>query len=371
VNGRRAAMSFVLWSLCPMYGYAQAPAAAAPSDAPSIDLGVTIFADYTVQQQPKGTDPTTGSPFTPNEFNIGRSYINVTGRIWRTVAFRITPDIARETGVGSALKGSYTFRLKYAYAQWNLDEHTTPGTYARFGMQPTPYVVFMDDIYRYRFQSTLVEEREGYLASSDAGATFHYNFPGKWGDLHGGAFNGETFRQTEVNDQKGWMVRGTVRPLANAPGALEGVRVTGFVDRDMYAKNFDRRRNMLAVTFEHQYVNAGVHYFTATDEPAAGTPQTTACTAARCNARGWSVWLTPRTTIGWEGLVRFDQTKPDTTLSGRKRTRTIAGVAYWFPHQGGVSTALLFDVDNTKSEGFSASTPTTVRRIGVHALVNY
>ena len=26
------------------------------------------------------------------------------------------------------------------------------------------------------------------------------------------------------------------------------------------------------------------------------------------------------------------------------RERTIAGVAYWFPHQGNVSTALLFDV---------------------------
>src|SRR3954466_5574592 len=93
-----------------------------PDDTPAIKVGVTIFTDYTVQQQPKITD-SDHNQVTFNSFNVGRSYINVTGNISHSIAFRITPDISREGGTGSSLNGSYTFRLKYAYAQWNLDDH--------------------------------------------------------------------------------------------------------------------------------------------------------------------------------------------------------------------------------------------------------
>ena len=113
---------------------------------------------------------------TLNSFNVGRSYINVTGNISHSIAFRITPDITRETGAGSSLNGSYTFRLKYAYAQWNLDDYMTKGSWARFGQQQTPYVDYSEGIYRYRFQGTIFAEREGFLSSSDVGASFHYNF---------------------------------------------------------------------------------------------------------------------------------------------------------------------------------------------------
>jgi hypothetical protein len=68
--------------------------------------------------------------------------------------------------------------------------------------------------------------------------------------------------------------------------------------------------------------------------------------------------------------VRFDHLVPNKDLKSRVRQRTIAGVAYWFPHQGSVSTTLLFDVDNAKFDGFSPARPTQ-RRIAVHALVNF
>src|SRR5207249_2908249 len=106
---------------------------------PSIKVGVVIYADYTVQDQPKITDAG-GSSVTPNSFNVGRSYINVTGNISHLIAFRITPDITRETGVGSSLNGSYTFRLKYAFAQFNFDDWMTAGSWVRLGLQQTPYV---------------------------------------------------------------------------------------------------------------------------------------------------------------------------------------------------------------------------------------
>src|SRR5829696_3850 len=120
-----------------------------PDDTPAIRVGVTIFADYTVQQQPK------------------------------------------ITGAGGSLNGSYTFRLKYAYAQWNLDDHLAKGSYARFGMQPNPYFDFFEAVYRYRFQGTTFTEREGYQASSEVGAVFRYPLPQNYGDVQTGFFNGE------------------------------------------------------------------------------------------------------------------------------------------------------------------------------------
>jgi len=336
-----------------------------PDDTPAIKVGVTIYADYTVQQQPKLVDAA-GNTVTLNQFQVGRSYINVTGNISHSIAFRVTPDITRETGVGSSLNGSYVFRIKYAYAQWNLDDFMTHGSWARFGIQQTPWADFMENIYRYRFQGTIFEEREGFLSSSDAGASFHYNLPREYGDLHAGVYNGENYTKAEVNDQKGWMLRGSVRPLASSSElAARGLRVHGFIDRDMYVKNAERRRALVSVSFEHQYLNAAFDYLATKDRPLPS--------ATTLDAKGWTVWATPRTTKGWEGLLRFDQLQPDKNVSGQKKKRTIAGVSYWFPHQGNVSTALLFDVDNLKFDGYSTTNPAfaTQRRYAVHALVNF
>ena len=75
-----------------------------------------------VEPEDQGCD---GNEVSGNAFNVSRTYINITGNISHRIAFRITPDITRETGTGSSLNGSYTFRLKYAFAQFNLDDWMT------------------------------------------------------------------------------------------------------------------------------------------------------------------------------------------------------------------------------------------------------
>jgi hypothetical protein len=335
-----------------------------PDDTPAIRVGATLFADYTILQKPKIKDAD-GNEVTSNSFNVGRAYINVTGNISHLIAFRITPDITRETGTGSSLNGSYTFRLKYAYAQFNLDDWLNPGrtgSWVRLGMQQTPWVDFIETVYRYRFQGMIFEDREGFLSSSDIGASFHTNLPGNYGDVHAGVYNGETYTKPEANDQKGFLVRGTLRPLRMHP-VLRGLRLTGFYDHDAVVKNAERTRGIVALTFEHKYLNASFDYLAATDQSSA--------TKAAVDARGFSVWATPRAVNGWEGLLRYDQLEPNRDASG-KRKRTLGGVAYWFPHQGNVSTAMLLDVEQVQFAGFipSQSQPTQ-RRIAVHGLVNF
>ena len=46
----------------------------------------------------------------------------------------------------------------------------------------------------------------------------------------------------------------------------------------------------------------------------------------------------------------------------------IGGIAYWFPHQGSVSTAILVDYDGQK---FTDITTAPVHTVAVHALINF
>ncbi|HEY7498145.1 MAG TPA: hypothetical protein VH740_06520 [Vicinamibacterales bacterium] len=352
--------------LRPSSAFAQVTPAAGytpPDDTPSIRIGATIFADYTVTQEPKGTD-VDGNTFTPSTFNLGRAYLNVTGQISHLIAFRVTPDIVRDTTTGSSTNGSLIFRLKYAYAQFNLDDWMTRGSWARFGMQQTTWVDFMETTYRYRFQGTIFEDRESFLSSSDVGATFHYNFKNNYGDLHAGFFNGETYSRAETNDQKAFMIRATVRPLPMGAPAMRGLRVTGFYDADAYVRDAERRRGIAAVTFEHAKVNASFDYLWASDQTRVVNPT--------LDSDGFSFWVTPKTTKGWEGLLRFDHLKRDQATSPTRNTtdRTIAGVSYWFPRQGNVSTVLLLDYEQVNYDRF---VPVRVdeKRWAVHMLVNF
>ena len=350
--------------IAPATAIAQVTAAAGytpPDDTPAIRVGVTLFTDYTFQQAPKIKDAD-GNEVSSNSFNVGRAYINVTGNITHNIAFRITPDIVRETGT-NALNGSYAFRVKYAYMQFNLDDWLNQGrtgSWIRLGAQQTPWVDFMETIYRYRYQGTIFEDREGFLSSSDVGASFHYNFGGNYGDIHTGLYNGETYSKPEANDQKGFMIRATLRPLPMS-AALRGLRLTGFYDNDAYVKNAERSRGIFGLTFEHKYLNASFDYLSATD-------QTSAAKTA-VDSHGYSFWVTPRSPKGWEGLFRYDWLEPNEDVSGKK-DRFIGGVAYWFPHQGNVSTSLLLDYEEVKFSDFATSQPTQ-RRYAVHALVNF
>jgi hypothetical protein len=342
---------------------AQTPQAQpAPSpDTPSIRVGTTIFTDYAVQQEPTVLD-VDGNEVEQSQFEITRAYINLTGNASKRIAFRLTTDVTRETGTGSALNGSYTLRLKFAYVQWNLDDaFRSKDTYVRLGIQPTPWLVHMDEIYRYRFQGQEFEERDGYLNFADVGVSMHYTLPSDYGDVQTGLYNGEGYSHIDPNDQKGWMTRGTLRPLPHH-GIWHGLRVNAFYDHDAYARDAERRRTSGSVTFEHRYVTAAYDTMRSTDQV------TTA--VSPLHGRAWSAWIIPKTTHGWEGLLRVDRITPNADLTDQVRKRTIAGVAYWFPHTSPVVTALMLDLDDTRFAGF-LPVQTRQRRLAVHAMLTF
>jgi hypothetical protein len=338
-----------------------------PDDTPSVRVGVTLYSDFTYQQNPQVLDADKNT-INPSSFNVSRSYINIVGNINHIVGFRITPDVTRESGLvtlgtGSSVSNdSLVFRIKYAFAQFNMDDWMTRGSWVRFGIQQTPLLDYEEGIYRYRFQGTTFTEREGFYNSADGGASFHYNFPSNYGDVHVGVYNGEGYAKPEVNDQKAVDIRGTLRPFARSAPLMRGLRVTGYYVGDHYVKDAPRTRAVGQLTYESPYLNAGFDYIKAHDQTSIVNPN--------IQGTGWSVWLTPRTTVGWEGLIRFDHMTPDSRFSTQSRPRTIVGLAYWFREMGSVQAALLVDYDGQTFKNF---TPAQVdqKKIAVHGLFNF
>lgn len=362
---RNSSVCFIALAALATGAFAQVTPAAGftpPDDTPKFNIGATIYGDYTYVDSPTSKDAD-GNVIHPSSFNISRAYINVTGNLNHLFAFRITPDVSRETSPTPSLSGSLVFRLKYAFAQLNLDDWTTKGSWVRLGLQQTPYLDYTEGIYRYRFQGTLFSERVGLLSSSDAGVSGHYNFAGNYGDVHAGFYNGENYNKAELNNQKGFMVRGTVRPMPLGGPFLKGLRLTGFLVEDHYVENAKRQRAIGQVTYEHPLLNAGLDILKAKDQ--------TSVTKAQVSSKGWSIWVTPKLgTRGWEALIRHDDFVPNETFNSRKQKRDIDGIAYWVPNLTGKSVAVLLDRDSLKSTGLTPAVPNATN-FELKMLVNF
>jgi len=335
-----------------------------PDDTPSVKLGGVFYGNYTYTGKPKITDAD-GNLVNQNSFDVGRAYINITGNISHIVAFRFTPDVSRATATGLSINNSLVFRVKYAFAQFNLDDWTGKfkQTWVRIGANQTPLVDWEEGVYRYRFQGTTFTERVGRLTSSDFGASFHTNLPDNYGEIHTGVYNGEGYSQAEVNNRKAFQTRVTIRPLPRGGLTMRGLRVTGFYDYDSYVRHDVRNRFVFEGLFEHPHIVAGYDYLDATDRVNAA--------AALVHGRGYSIWATPifkEKGHGPELLLRWDSYTPsrgavDSTGKTKKQNMWIVGPAYWFPHQGAVAASLLADVENVTFPG--TSTPAQ-RRYALH-----
>jgi hypothetical protein len=359
-----------------------------PDDTPSIRVGFTLWPQFVLQTEPQITDAA-GNTVQRNAFDVGRAYINLTGNLSHLVAFRLTPDITRESSLLSLSTGntvandSLIFRIKYAYGQFNLDDWTARGTWVRLGIQPTPWVDFEEGIYRYRFQGTVFVERiplPTAMTSSDAGVSFHYNFPQNYGEVHVGYYNGENYQRVETNNQKGFEFRGSLRPFAAGSPVLRGLRAHLVYYNDHYVSDSDRKRLMGAVTYEHKYVNFGFDYLDHDDQ---ALP-----TVTKIPGNGYSIWATPKKDFpngsSWEGLLRYDHWTPNTLdtlapattapvfgttlLSDQHQNRSIVGVAYWFPRQANVNVAILLDYDAQSLDNIT--TPET-KSVAIHGLLQF
>jgi len=169
-----------------------------------------------------------------NRFGIDRGYINIRHRLNDRWSGRITPDVTLDSF------GDVKVRLKYAYGDVKLEDVgflTSP--HVEFGIAHRPWLDYEEHINLYRYQGTMFLERNHLFNSADFGITFfsllggevdeEYQetvssaYPGRWGSVAVGVYNGGGYHAPENNENKSLEGRVSFRPL---PDALPGLQLT-------------------------------------------------------------------------------------------------------------------------------------------------
>lgn len=173
-----------------------------------------------------------------NNFNLKRGYITIKKTLARNIAGRITPDISVDReGDG---EGDIELRLKYCYINfvWPTNGFFN-SPQLEFGLVHRPWLDFEEHINRYRVQGTMFLERNGIFDSGDYGVIFmtllgenisqeyqmHVNnsYPGRYGSLAIGIYNGGGYHAIEKNKNKSFEWRITIRPF---PVILPGLQMS-------------------------------------------------------------------------------------------------------------------------------------------------
>lgn len=165
-----------------------------------------------------------------NVFEINRAYINLFYTPNAHVSLRITPDIFREidstdgpiaAGNGAqnngTTNGNYTFRLKYAYVDFQkiFGDGAFKDDKVTFGQTQSPLIDWEEGLSGHRY-AYLVPWNYLSLSSSYSGARIHgpIQMNGKeYLDYDLGVFNTASFHAIDTSDKKQVMVRLTWYPL--------------------------------------------------------------------------------------------------------------------------------------------------------------
>jgi len=250
-----------------------------------------------------------------NNFAVTRAYINVNGNLGGGLVTRITPDLY------STPDGSFTVRLKYAYAAYTPPSF--PLTF-KAGIIHTPWLDWAEHIWVYRMQGTMSVERNGYITSADLG----FGVDGAWGDdqrvnMQVGVYNGEGYHGGVGDANKDVMGRVSVRLLSSdARGRHAGLRLTGYGQYGKPTGGGVRTRVIGMLSYHSSRVIAGVEGALTRDSSSA-TP------SPELNGQvlsGFAIYRIPGT--GASLVARLDYADPDSDTADDRQTRFIGGVSY-------------------------------------------
>ncbi len=173
-----------------------------------------------------------------NEFQLKRGYVTLKKELDKTLTARVTQDISVDhEGDG---EGDIEIRLKYGYLRYTfqlLSFFTKP--FVEFGLVHRPWLDFEQKINRYRVQGKMFLERNGILRSADYGVTvssllggemsakyqkrINDDYPGRYGSMTFGIYNGGGYDAIERNENKLLEGRLTIRPL---PDHIPGLQAS-------------------------------------------------------------------------------------------------------------------------------------------------
>lgn len=172
-----------------------------------------------------------------NEFSVKRGYINFEKSLNKNLSGRITPDLTIDKeGDG---EGDLEMRLKYCYVELKDEDgygiFTSPKLL--IGEVPTPFIDFEEKVNAYRVVASHYLDDMKIFSSADFGVTttvllggkvdegyqksVSNAYPGKFGSIAVGVFNGGGYNALEYNNNKTLQWRLSLRPM---PERLPGLQ---------------------------------------------------------------------------------------------------------------------------------------------------
>jgi hypothetical protein len=160
-----------------------------------------------------------------NRFDIGRGYLTLKFSPADWFESRITLDAHQDES------GDMKVLLKYLYGKFTAPIETVVITepFIEFGLVHMPWLDYEEHINWYRAQGTMLMERNKLFNSADFGVTVgallgkklgkqyqdevSNKYPGSFGSLALGVYNGGGYHAAEANENKPFEARLSIRPL--------------------------------------------------------------------------------------------------------------------------------------------------------------
>ena len=292
-----------------------------------------------------------------NQFFLKRGYITVEKSLSAKITGRITPDISVDReGDG---EGDVELRLKYCYLKYELPStkiFTKP--FIEFGLVHRPWLDFEGHINHYRVQGTMFLERNKIFNSADYGVTLvsyfggemdddykknvSKSYPGKYGSLAVGIYNGGGYHAIEKNTNKTIEGRFTVRPLVQS---FPGLQLTylGAIGKGNTESAPDWALHAGFLSWEHQnFVLTGM-YFSGEGNSSGSAVQSF---GEPLRQDGYSFFgefkfFSQKFSV----IGRYDYFNSETELNNSISQRFIMGLAYHFIK----GCKILFDYDSVET----------------------
>lgn len=309
-----------------------------------------IFFGYRYDEQGKNNS---------NEFMVKRGYVTFKKKLNEHITGRLTPDITVDReGDGT---GDLEMRLKYCYVDIHDD-----GDYWIFskpsvllGEVFTPWLNFEEKIYGYRVQGPQFIDYTKVITSADFGITamallggevskeYQKNvsnkYPGKYGSVAVGIYNGGGYHALEYNNNKAVEWRLTLRPF---PESVTGLQLTytgayGKGNKDYYP---DWHVNAGAVTYQSRRFVSMVQ-----GHSSLGNYSGSLSDAGKSyTSKGWSAFAEYKFFKGKFSLFgRYDYNRIERTAATQELSQKIIGVAYHLYKKN----KLVIDYNNQEVDG--------------------
>lgn len=299
-----------------------------------------------------------GDGINKNKFAIKRGYVRITKELMPWFDAHITFDTTQASIKDSKLSDSIQVRIKYAYGKFKLPDLaflTKP--FIEVGVVHMPWLDFEEHVNFYRAQDTMFIERNKTFNSADFGLTFvsllggemgddykknvNGYYPGRYGSVSLGIYNGGGYHTAEKNENKALEGRLTIRPL---PDILPGLQfsyfgITGKGNKDT---DPDWNVNLGMLSYEHQYITTTAQYYKGKGNQSGDDEN---------KKDGYSLFAEIKPMKKFSLFGRYDKFDPDTDTDDNENTRYIIGAAYHLdkPHKN----MIILDYDTVKYEDSS------------------